>query len=154
MKYTRYFNKTFQDNLRDFTSLGNPLILLIMAFFIIGNTITLIYLIIGLLFIEIFGSLIKIFYYKNRPSRESYKNILEKIDSGSFPSLHSARACFIFISLFVLTNNIVFKILLISLIFIVLLTRILLKKHYIKDTIAGIILGIITFFIGRIIGWF
>ena len=105
MKYTRYFNKTFQDNLRDFTSLGNPLILLIMAFFIIGNTITLIYLIIGLLFIEIFGSLIKIFYYKNRPSKESYKNILEKIDSGSFPSLHSARACFIFISLMGITRH-------------------------------------------------
>jgi len=153
MKYIGYFKKIFKDSLRDFTSLGNPLVLVIISLFIIGLSIKLVYIIIGLIFIEIIGSLIKIVYYKRRPCKESYNNILEKIDSGSFPSLHSARASFVFTTLFILSSNTFLKILFIILIVIVILTRILLKKHYIKDTIAGAILGIITFFIGSKIGW-
>ena len=31
-------------------------------------------------------------FFKERPKKRKYKNIIEKIDAGSFPSLHSARA--------------------------------------------------------------
>jgi membrane-associated phospholipid phosphatase len=40
----------------------------------------------------VFGSLIKLFYFKPRPKEQAYKNLLQKIDASSFPSVHTSNS--------------------------------------------------------------
>lgn len=153
MSYHRFFKNTSEEITRDFTSFGNPFILLIIATIFIGVSLKLLYIALGLLIVELFCWVIKFFYYKKRPKEEVHSNILERINAGSFPSLHSARSSFIFVSLFLLADNIILKIIFIILIALVGLTRISLKKHYRSDVIAGYIIGIAISLLWRQIGW-
>lgn len=143
MKFKNYFNKIFAEFARDFTSFGNPLILIILSAMIIGINSNLIVIVIGLIFIELSCALIKLIWHKERPVRENHKNFLEKIDAGSFPSVHSARSLFVFLFLFTLiTENIRFIFL--GLPFIVGITRIILNKHYLIDICVGYLIGLIA----------
>lgn len=144
MKYHRFLKNISEEAIRDFTSFGNPFLLLIISAMFVGITTRLSYIALGLLSIEVLCWIIKYFYYKKRPKEEAHSNIPERINAGSFPSLHSARSSFVFVSLFMLTDNLIFKILFITLIAIVGLTRILLRKHYLSDIIAGYVIGILT----------
>jgi len=139
----RYFKKNYLDTLRDYTSFGNPSILFIIALFLIGFNRTLLLIVFGWITVEIIGSAIKFFDFRNRPKKERYANVLEKIDAGSFPSLHVARVSFVFISLIFLISDPITRWVLALLIPVVAFTRIKLKKHYITDTIAGFVLGVI-----------
>jgi len=139
--FERYAKKTFLDIVRDFTSFGNQLILLIVAFLVVGLGSMFWKLVIGLIVLEIVGSIIKLVHFKVRPRKEVYANMAEKIDAGSFPSLHTARSTFVFLTLFALTQDYILKCLLIVLIVVVAFTRIKLKKHYLIDVIVGFLLG-------------
>ena len=84
---------------------------------------------------------------------EEFKNkikssLIEKIDSSSFPSMHAARATVL--SLFAYFNlqfNLFIFILILSL--IILYSRIYLKKHYFRDILAGILIGILSFYLSN-----
>jgi membrane-associated phospholipid phosphatase len=105
-------------------------------------------ILIGWFCIEIISASIKALYHKKRPNGQTYSNIVEKIDAGSFPSIHSARSSFLFLCLFsIYPGNLRFIFL--GLFLIVGLSRILLKKHYFNDVIGGYILGIIVFLFWR-----
>ena len=141
-----YVKKNFIETVRDFTAFGNPLILFILSALVLGLDKNLIYILIGLIFIELVSRGIRIFYYKDRPRKEAHNNFLEKLDASSFPSIHSARSSFIFLVLYSLTNypaNLLF----ILLFLIVGFTRIMLKKHYLIDVLFGFIIGGITYLI-------
>lgn len=140
----RFFKNSVSEIMRDFTSFGNPFLLILVSAIAIGVNIKLGIIMGGLVFVEFFGSIIKFFYYKKRPREEKYENVLEKINGGSFPSLHSARSSFVFVSLFFLFNNYYLKIVLLLIPLIVGLTRISLKKHYLSDVIGGYAIGILT----------
>lgn len=142
MSYRRFFKNISQEVIRDFTSFGNPVILIIISAIFVGIAIKLLYILLGLMLVEIFCWAIKFFYYKKRPQEEVNDNTPERINAGSFPSLHSARSSFVFTCLLFLSDNIILKILFITLIIIVGLTRISLKKHYLSDVIAGYFIGI------------
>ena len=141
-----YVKKNFIETVRDFTAFGNPLILFILSTLVLGLDKNLIYILIGLIFIELVSRGIRIFYYKDRPRKEAHNNFLEKLDASSFPSIHSARSSFVFLVLYSLTNypaNLLF----ILLFLIVGFTRIMLKKHYLIDVLFGFIIGGITYLI-------
>ena len=89
-------------------------------------------------------AIIRSFYFKPRPKPQRYKNFIEKIDAASFPSLHCARAAIIalhaqpFVPLYtqaVIATGVV----------LVMYSRIMLKKHDIYDTLAGVVLAAIIF---------
>jgi membrane-associated phospholipid phosphatase len=138
-----FIKKIFSETVRDITSFGNPFILLILSVLIIGPNLIFFKIILGLISLEIFCTIIKIFYHKERPNKESYTNLLERINAGSFPSVHAARSTFIFLILFFLTSTYFIKVLLIIMIFLVGISRIIIKKHYLFDVIIGSIIGII-----------
>lgn len=141
-----YLKKNFIETIRDFTAFGDPFILFILSVLILGINIDLIYILIGLIIIELICRGIRIFYHRDRPRKEVYKNFLERLDASGFPSIHSARSCFVFLVLYSLTSfpvNLIF-ILLFS---IVGLTRILLKKHYLIDVLFGFVIGGLMFLI-------
>ena len=141
-----YIKKNFIETVRDFTAFGNPLILFILSTLVLGLDKNLIYILIGLIFIELVSRGIRIFYYKDRPRKETHNNFLEKLDASSFPSIHSARSSFIFLVLYSLTNHPA-NLLFILLFLIVGFTRIMLKKHYLIDVLFGFIIGGITYLI-------
>jgi len=140
-KHTSFLAYKTKDWMRDFSALSNPLILVFIPFIYLGNTTTFYTLLIALVINEIVGSAIKIIFPKKRPNGQIYKNTLEKIDAGSFPSLHSSRITLVYLTLFTNADNIVLKIICIAIIILVMLSRILLKKHFLIDVIAGFAIG-------------
>lgn len=147
-KNNSFFKYKFNDWSRDFTSLASPLILLFVPFIFLieSNKNGFFTLLIALAINEITGSLIKIFFPKTRPNGQKYNTLLEKIDAGSFPSLHSSRITLVYMTLFYYANLFELKIVFLAIIPIVMLSRINLKKHFWTDIIGG-------FFIGFFIWW-
>ena len=133
----------------EITLLGGILFyLLISLYFLFKKQYTYFLLfLIGLIFIYFITLIIRIFYFKSRPEKRAYKNFLEKIDASSFPSVHAARTIFIFLFLIYSIHNIYVIILGLGFLFLVLYSRIYLRKHDIRDIIGGIMLGIFSFIV-------
>lgn len=83
-------------------------------------------------------------FWKQRPKKRKYKNFLEKIDAGSFPSLHSARAgVLVTILSNFFANNFITGLLIISAIGVAW-ARVYLKKHFPVDVITGLVIGAVS----------
>src|SRR3989344_1752943 len=91
--------------------------------------------------------LIRIFYFKPRPKKEDYSNLLEKIDASAFPSLHTARIVFLAILFSVHFANPYLTILCIIVAILVAYSRIYLQKHDWIDIIGGAVIGMATYFL-------
>jgi len=140
-KYTYQF-------FRDISTLGGVFFYsFILIFLLLIKNFTLFKkLFIALILIYLSSITLRYFFFKERPVKEKYTSLIEKIDSSSFPSLHAARASVL--SLFAYYNlqfNLFLFVLILSL--IILYSRIYLKKHYFKDILAGILIGILSFYL-------
>ena len=142
-----FFRLKFQYWTRDFTSLANPLILIFIPFIVLGPSTVFFKLLAALLVNEVFCSLIKLFFPKKRPIVQAHNSLLEKIDAGSFPSIHTSRITLSFLTLFALSQSVEVKVVLILAIIIVMISRVLLKKHFWIDVLGGFFIGLIGFFI-------
>ena len=99
----------------------------------------------GLLALHIIPIVIRLFYHKNRPNKEEYGNLLERLSASSFPSVHSARAFFLGITLFEISLPLgIFMTLAAAL---VAFSRVYLRKHYLLDVLAGALLGLLLSFL-------
>ena len=135
--------------MRDITTFGGIVffgfvILLAIGF---GEMRLLLSLFFGLIFSLAITVVIRLFYFKNRPSKQTYHNLIEKIDASSFPSWHSARAvflCLLFVNYF---NNDLLSVILVLFSAAVLYSRIYLRKHDWIDVMGGIVLGVGTYLI-------
>lgn len=145
---TAIINK-LDEFVRDFTGLGSPLILAALAIIVFGwtqNTFTM-YLI--WIANEVFCSLIKYYFFTDRPEKMAYSNWWEKIEAGSFPSIHASR--WMSFAAFAVTQNIpgTTSLILLILAVVVGLTRIILRKHRWYDVSAGWVIG---FLFGWVVG--
>jgi len=139
----------FGEWMRDLTSLANPIVLLLVPFCFLRWTTEFKILLLALAANEILGSLIKLFFHKPRPDGQKYTNALEKIDAGSFPSLHSSRIAVVYLTLAYLAPDVWFRLLFVAVIFVVGYSRIFLKKHFLTDVLGGYTFGAIVFLIMR-----
>ena len=142
-------NKFIGEIFRDVTALGSiyfAISLLAITFWLEEYSLTQ-KLLIGIIITFIVTSGIKYFFFKNRPKKETYHNIAEKIDASSFPSLHTARAIFIVLLFSYHFYDVLLTIIFFSLAFLVAYSRIYLKKHFLTDIAGGIVLGAVTFLI-------
>ena len=140
---SKYLKDSIHETIRDLTSFGSPIVLVIIIFLFFGFTLESLLLLAGFVVIEVICSLLKYFLYKDRPIKKDHQNILEKVDAGSFPSIHSARSSYIFTTIFFLSPYSFVKILAIIIPFMVCSTRVLLKKHYLIDVVAGYLIGVL-----------
>ncbi|MCH2023058.1 MAG: phosphatase PAP2 family protein [Saprospiraceae bacterium] len=147
LKKTKY-----AEYIRDFTAIGNPFLLLLVALVTLSNFDKFedyfIILLIGFLVNEFVCSGIKFLWHKPRPNGQNFSNALEKIDAGSFPSIHSSRISFVYLSLGYiqyLEGNTFLLPVFIFVIVIVGYSRYFLKKHFIVDVLAGYGFGILFF---------
>lgn len=142
MQFKKYISIIFQD-ISIFGSLVFYLFLCVLFFLLDEITLT-IKLLSGLIMLYIIVNITRVVYFKERPQKQNYNNIIEKIDASSFPSMHASRASLLFFILY----NYIRDIYLITLFFIIFIlvcySRIYLKKHYLIDVLGGIIIGIIV----------
>ncbi len=136
----------FREWMRDFTSLANPVILVFVPLVALGFSRPFYILLIALSINEILGSIIKIIFPKTRPNGQKYSNTLEKIDAGSFPSLHAARISLVYLTLSYTAVLLVMQILFLLIIPLVAYSRVTLKKHFWTDIIGGLIMGSLIWF--------
>ena len=144
MSFKNYFHSEFLEVIRDFTSFGNPFILFLISYLVLGPSKYLLLILIGLILIEIACNFIKLVYHKERPKKASHSNILEKINAGSFPSIHTARSSFVFLTLILLSNSFIQRLLFLILLIVVGVSRVFLRKHFKVDVIMGCFIGILA----------
>jgi membrane-associated phospholipid phosphatase len=88
---------------------------------------------------------LRIFFFRERPEKREFKNILEKINASSFPSNHSARVVFLFLFFIGIFPELIFVLFFGIITLIVLFSRIALKFHHPEDVIGGSLLAVIIF---------
>jgi len=89
---------------------------------------------------DIIGGLIKLTFFKHRPIPQSFSNIIQKIDAGSFPSIHSARSFSLFLISCIFA---IWPYCIVFLIFWILiaLSRVYLSKHFWIDILGWVLLS-------------
>ncbi len=136
--------------IHDFTALGNPFLLLLVSLMALSNhpqfNSFFPPLLVGFFVNELVCSGIKYLWHKPRPNGQKFVNGFEKIDAGSFPSIHASRISFVYLSLGIMHYQIGNSWVL-GLCLMVILTvgysRIFLKKHFLTDVLAGYAFGIL-----------
>ncbi|WP_052597673.1 phosphatase PAP2 family protein [Aureispira sp. CCB-QB1] len=148
LKKTKY-----AEYIRDFTAIGNPFLLLLVTLATLSShpqfKTYFPILLAGFFLNEIVCSAIKYFWHKPRPNGQKFKNGFEKIDAGSFPSIHSSRISFVYLSLsyiqYMAGNLLIVPVFLIVIV-VVGYSRVFLKKHFLVDVLAGYFFGSLLFF--------
>ena len=136
----------FQEFFRDLTALGGlTLYVVILALTLVFHYYTvLVQLGLGLLMMIVVTMLIRVFYFKNRPRKQDYRNILERLDASSFPSLHTARVVFLAFMAYSVFHNQYVTMVAVLLAALVSYSRIYLQKHDWWDLLGGVVLGGVT----------
>lgn len=146
MKYTRFFRREFDEYVRDFSAFGNFFILMgLLALVLKGREFST--AVIGLLITSTAGNVIKFLFHRKRPKHIHYSNFLEKVQSGSFPSIHSSNAMFAGLVIIKTFNSMLVDVFFTLVILIVGYSRYHLKKHYLRDIVGGYVVGFIVFLI-------
>lgn len=91
--------------------------------------------------IEVLSGFIKIAFHKHRPEPTNNRTMLEKYESGSFPSIHSARAACLVVLMWVLFLDPVLLVVSILIALSVGYSRVARKRHFVSDVIGGFVLG-------------
>ncbi len=132
-----------EENAQDLKALGGlPLAMMILATAIAAKQSALFWqLLFGLLLPFAVTILIRMFYFKPRPKKDKYRNFIEKLDASSFPSLHSMRAAAYATILMNFFHNVWLTALLLAAAIGVGAMRVVLKRHDVKDVIAGLVIG-------------
>jgi membrane-associated phospholipid phosphatase len=88
-------------------------------------------------------TLIRLTYYKKRPIPEKNDTFFERIDSSSFPSMHSMRTTSLYTWIILFAAPVAFISFAGVLTILALLSRIMLGKHDIIDVFAGGLIGVL-----------
>ncbi len=108
-------------------------------------------LLFGFILSALITILVRTFYFKERPNKVEYSNYIEKIDSSSFPSLHTGRICYMALVVSYFFQNIYLTTLMIFLAIVTAYSRVFLKRHDYYDLAGGVVLAIVCFVISLIV---
>ncbi len=86
------------------------------------------------------GSIIKLLFFKPRPIPQKFTNIIQKIDAGSFPSIHSARSFSLFL-ISCIFIGLPYCLMFAAFWILIALSRIYLNKHFWIDILGGMLLS-------------
>lgn len=100
-------------------------------------------LIVGLILAYAVTFVIRLVYFKKRPDGQTYRNIIQKIDASSFPSLHAMRAAVLATILSAFFENFWLTPLFALSAVAVAVSRVMTKRHDVSDVLAGLIFGVI-----------
>ncbi len=149
MKAVHYYFSELMENLSALGSIFVHVLLLAVAFAL--NDALLYPLLNGLVLIFAITVPAKFLVFRNRPMKMKYDNFWQKFEAASFPSVHSVRTMFLFLVLSARFSNMLLSAVLFALAAMIMYSRIHLKKHYWRDVIAGIIIGIVIYFLSSML---
>ncbi|MEM2916329.1 MAG: phosphatase PAP2 family protein [Candidatus Woesearchaeota archaeon] len=132
--------------MRDTTALGGLAIYVVVAliFFLLGNYRVFVELVVALALLYAVIAMIRTLFFRKRPDSQKYSGFFTRIDAGSFPSMHSARAVVLAVILAIVFPQSTIRVLLAIAVLAVAYTRISLRRHYVSDVIGGLVLGAIV----------
>ena len=145
LDFKRYINSLFVD----ITALGgisSTAIILLMVWFLIDAALFK-QLLSGILATIFSVIIIRLVYFRDRPKKQVFGNIIERIEASSFPSLHAARSSFMALAFIYYFDILVLNIIIVVVALLISYSRVYLKKHYWSDIIAGWILGAIVYYL-------
>lgn len=144
------FNVLVTNFLRECLFFGSTLFLgfFVLVFFFLGDFVRSAQLFLALFLGFFIVSFAKSCWYRERPEKERHG--LDIFDS-SFPSMHAVVSTLGFCFGFDIFSFLVWKVLLGVLLFLVLLSSLVLKKHFVKDVFTGVFLGFVLFFVSKIV---
>lgn len=147
------FDTVTKEFIKDISSLGSlAFYLLMMAVtFLIGKYELSYKLASSLALIFIATYSIKFFYVKPRPDfeKKKFSSLMERLNESSFPSVHAARITLLSAALYSVFPQLILPSSVMTL--LVCYSRILVKRHYLPDVIAGIIIGLIIGYFGFLV---
>ena len=84
------------DLVRETSSLGSIVVYGVIAvlFYFLNHVDVFLQLVTAIVLGYAITALLRLLFFKHRPKKEKFKNLIEKIDAATFPSLHSMRATF------------------------------------------------------------
>ena len=131
---------------RDLTALGGAAFYSLVVLFILlaGKQRLALLLVLGFIITMIVVVAIRLLYFKNRPQKQTYHNLLERIDAGSFPSWHTARILFLALVLGESQGR-MFMLFALAIALAVAYSRVYLRKHDWWDVGGGVILGLVAY---------
>ena len=129
--------------LKDFTSFGGLVLYAIfgLVFYFAGYKEMVLRMFIGLMLMYLFISPLRLIFFTKRPVPEKHANLLEKIDAGSFPSMHATRTTFLAMQLSIFFKDVYLTVLFFLIVTITCYSRIHLRRHHPRDIYVGVILG-------------
>jgi len=113
-------------------------------FFITKNYFVTATLILLLILTDGAASLIKLVYFKDRPKKMDYKNIIQRLLASSFPSIHSSRTFSVFLYSVIILGGLYSGIFFVYFL-LVAISRIVLQKHFLHDVLWWIVLSTTIF---------
>lgn len=124
---------------------GTPLfVLLALLAFFLQEVVLSAQLVIGYLVSFAVTAIIRAAYFKERPHRRKHRTWVERIDASSFPSLHAMRAAVLAVVLGAFFASTVVSVLLALVAVGVGVVRVMQKRHYASDVVAGLVLGVVV----------
>lgn len=132
------------DVLPSLTAFGTPFfyVPMLIVLWRFAGTDVLMLTLVSLVLTELIGAAIKLIFPTERPKARVRGSWFRNVDAGSFPSIHSARAAVLATTFVILFDDIWVRALAVMLALGVGWSRIGLKHHYLRDVIAGFMLGI------------
>jgi len=134
-----------KNTIQDISSLGgNPVYFIAAFLFLITNHIREFWILtLAFVIAYLLTAGIRIAWWTERPDHQKFNNLWQKFDSGSFPSLHSARVTIIAITAAAFYHNIWAYIVFAIAILAVCWARVFLKRHRLVDVAVGTLFGLI-----------
>jgi len=140
-----FLAKQWREIWRDYSAAGSFNLLILASLGLLLFDIRLgLAMVIAIVAVEVIGSLIKLVARRTRPDNQAGTSFLERIDSGSFPSIHTARAAAVGFLVAARAESLRFTIVIAATVTVVGISRVILKRHHVSDVLAGAALGIVT----------
>ena len=143
-------NKTIQTisdvAFRDITTFGGAIFytILVVSLFLFHQQKLAFILLAGFIITLFITVIIRLLYFRPRPVKQEFHNIIERIDASSFPSLHTSRAIFLAGIGISYSPSFLFSLFCMLSAALIIYSRIHLKKHDGIDVLGGIVVGLGT----------
>ena len=123
---------------------GNPIYIVVMLSFLLTNHFTeFIQLLAAIILAYVIVMAIRFTFWTKRPDYKTKpKNIWEKFDEGSFPSMHVIRAVMLAVILSLFFSSLIITLITIATVLLVGWSRMYLNRHYLRDILISVPIGL------------
>ena len=138
---------------REMATFGGFFFFASIIFFVgvIGEWILFNQLILGFVLVYGISIILKHFYFKTRPKKQRFTNWFEKLEASAFPSTHAMSSVFLALIFMDFFAKLLLDIVLLAAVALISYSRIYLEKHDYVDVTVGLVVGVVSFALTKLI---